>query len=794
MKYASVFIQNSVSKIDDLYLYKCPENLFIEIGMRVIVPFGRGNSTRIALVVKIHDNIEKVNYKLKTIINVIDYEPILEKDLIELGFWMSDRYLTTYSQSFSPIFPPGDVKKIKKIAKINGNIKLNDSQNEFIRLIEKNNYELDFLDGDEKLKNFLRVLIEKKVIEIDFKIDTIGGEKTQKYVKLSKNYLRKIGEKSLKITEKQSLIIKYLQEKIETSRANLLSDLKLSDAPLKSLVNKEIVELYDKFIERNPYKDKQKLESKILNDEQLKVLNGIFNSNKETDLIYGLTGSGKTEIYLKLAEEVIKAGGQVIVLVPEIGLTPQMIERFMGRFENKVSVLHSKLSTGERYDQWQKIKNGYVDVVVGARSAIFAPFKNLKLVIIDEEHDSSYRFHNALRYDTLEVAQKRMNILNGKVIIGSATPSIDSYYNALSGKYGLFKLKHRAVLGAKLPTVQIVDMRKELLRGNVSIFSEQLRNLIEEKLEKKEQIILFLNRRGFSNFVSCRSCGHVIKCDNCDISMTYHKNTNSLRCHYCGSTKKMVDRCHECGSKFIKQFGVGTQKVEEEVQKLFPNARIIRMDRDTTVRKNSYDNIYESVKNKEVDILIGTQMLAKGLDFENVTLVGIIAADLSLYISDYKATETTFELLTQVSGRAGRSNKGGDVIIQTYEPDNYSIVYSKNADYERFYNKEIGYRKEFNYPPFIKLVNIHLYSEFENKLDFMANEILNSFAGEIRGYKVEHTRIIKMPKIKNVFNRKITLKVDPDNLEELIEVIKRVLINNRLKLNKNNIFIEIEFI
>ncbi|SHH44041.1 replication restart DNA helicase PriA [Anaerosphaera aminiphila DSM 21120] len=793
MKYLNVFIQNNISRIDDLYTYMAHDEVDVEVGMRVQVPFGKGNRNKIGIVLSI-EREKKSEYKIKEIIEVLDYKPIIDEDLIELGFWMKNKYLTKYNQSFAPLLPPGDIKTIQRIANIKSDYTFLDSEVEFAEELVKNKYNLKFVDSNENFKLIVKKLIREEVLTISFKVDTVGGTKSQKAIKLRKDYLNTMSESKIKLSEKQLIVIEYLQKKGTVLKSELLQNLKISDSPVKTLENKNLIETIDKEIERNPYENVDEFKINVLNEEQVKAFRGILNSNKKVSLLHGLTGSGKTEVYLKLAEEAIRKNEQVIVLVPEIGLTPQMIDRFKGRFGESVSVLHSKLSQGERYDQWQKVKNGEVSVVVGARSAVFAPFDNLKLIIIDEEHDSSYKFHNALRYDTIEVAKKRMEMESGKVVLGSATPDINSYYRAQEGEYDLFELKKRAVIGAKLPNVQIVDMRNELIKGNTSIFSESLRGLISEKLERREQIILFLNRRGFSNFVSCRACGHVIKCDNCDISMTYHKNTNMLRCHYCGSTKKMVTRCPECGSKFIKQFGVGTQKVEEEVKKIFPNAKVLRMDKDTTVKKKSYDEIYKRVKDREVDVLIGTQMLAKGLDFENVTLVGVIAADLSLYISDYRANETTFDLLTQVSGRAGRSSRGGDVVIQSYNPENYSIIYASNADYLNFYKRELEVRREFNYPPFSKLVNIYFSSEDNSKIENLANRVLFEIGREISGFKVEYTRLIQTPRIKNIYKYKFTLKVDPNFIDKLTDIIKGVLIKNRKEINKSNIYVDVEFV
>lgn len=789
MKYVKLFIQNNISKIDILYTYKIKKEENIQLGMRVKVPFGRGNNPKIGIVVEIlEENIE--NFKIKEIIEVLDYEPILSKELIELGFFMKEKYLTTFNQAFLPLMPPGDLKTIVKTVEFDENYKTNNEDEK--ELFEKLKVDNIVENLDLKSKELLQNLIENKVLKVKFKVVTTGGFKTQKMVKLTKDYKDKL--EKYKVNEKQTQVIKYLEDLDNSKRSDILKDLSISDSPIKTLEKNKIVEIYDEIVERNPYDEEFHTENHILNEEQKNAVNGILNSKKTVSLLHGLTGSGKTEVYLKLAEEVLNKGAQVIVLVPEIGLTPQMIERFKGRFKDRVSVLHSKLSAGERFDQWQKIKNNEVDIVVGARSAVFAPFTNLKMIIIDEEHDSSYRFHSALRYDTKEVAIKRMNNLKGNVVLGSATPDVISYYNAKNDKYNLFELKSRAVKGASLPSIEIVDMREELAMGNMSIFSENLRALIENRLNNEEQIILFLNRRGFSSFVSCRNCGHVIKCDNCDISMTYHRSNNILRCHYCGSTKKMLRVCPECGSKYIKQFGVGTQQVEEEIKKLFPSARVVRMDRDTTTAKDSYDNIYNSVKNREVDILIGTQMVAKGLDFENVTLVGVIAADLSLFISDFRANENTFELLTQVSGRAGRSNKDGNVVIQTYNPENYSIIFSKESDYLGFYEHELKIREVFKYPPFSSLVSIYFKSNSEKYLDNISRKVLFEITREIKNFKAEATNIVAVPRIKNIYKVKFTLKVNPEDLAKLTNIIKRVLVSNGKIFEKYKIYSDIEFL
>ncbi len=765
----------------------------LKLGVRVVVPFGKGNRHEIAVVVGISDYIQDNSYEIKNVVEIIDFEPIVTEDLIQLGFWMSKKYLTPISQSFSPILPPGDMRKINRKIKI---LKqdLTAEEEKILKPIIENNCSLESFQKDENFKDSIRKLIKGKVIKLDFEIITIGGGKFQNFVKIKEDYIRVISENRLKLSEKQLLVIEYLSDKKEVKLSDMLRDLQISDSPVKTLESKGLLSIYKSRIERKTYDGQYKDNSHNLNIEQLQIYNSIIEDGSGVSLIHGLTGSGKTEIYLKLAKEITSGGGQVIVLLPEIGLTPQMIERFKGVFKDRVAVMHSKLSPGQRYDSWQRIKNGNVDIVIGARSAVFAPFDNLKMIIVDEEHDSSYRFHNALRYDAIDVAIKRMEILSGRTILGSATPDVCHYYLAKTDKYKLYELKKRAVTGARLPNTNVVDMRNELVQGNTSIFSSILSNQIDEKLKNKEQIILFLNRRGFSNFVSCRSCGYVIKCDNCDISMTYHRAMDILRCHYCGSTKKPVTVCPNCGSKYIRQFGIGTQRVEQEVQKNFKHARVLRMDRDTMSQKNSYDEIYEKMKNHEVDILVGTQMLAKGLDFDNVTLVGVIAADLSLFISDYRANETTFQLLTQVSGRAGRGKKEGEVVIQSYNPENYAVLFAKKSDYIGFYNTEIENRREFKYPPFVKMVNIYFISQEEKHLDQLAHLFLKELEKVLKNIYIEHTRIISLPKIKRQYRNKFIIKVRPGDLQGLTDKIREVMQLNEKTFEKYKTYIDVEFI
>ncbi|MDU6743010.1 primosomal protein N' [Peptoniphilus harei] len=778
--FADIFIENNFQKIDKLYTYIVKDD--VKPGMRVLVNFGK--SYRVGIVLFLHANYSGDHReKLKEIHSVLDDEPIISNELIRLGLWMKERYLVGYSKAFSPILPPGNLQKIKK--KIVVDKYPHGKDLEDLNSIDLSKY-FEELKEDEKA--IIKRLRAKGYIKYIY--DSLVTVKPKLV-----NYLRLAGDfdpKNLEgISEKQAQVFNFIKKEKDISRVDVMKNLNISYSPIKSLIKRNLIEEYKKEINRDPVEKTFKKNKLALNDEQQEALKSIRRTDKVVSLLHGLTGSGKTEVYLNLTSKVLEDGGQVIVLVPEIGLTPQMIERFKSWFGNEVAIIHSKLSSGERYDEYRKVLNDEVKVVVGVRSAVFAPFKDLKMIIVDESHDSSYEFHDNLKYDTIEVAINRMKG-RGKVVLGSATPSVESYFYAQKDFYNLCELNNRAKKGAFLPDTEIVDMRDELIMGNVSIFSRELREAIEEKLKNKEQIILFLNRRGFSNFISCRSCGEVIKCDDCDISMTYHKAKNRLICHYCGKTKPLPRVCPSCGSKFIKQFGVGTQRVEEEVQKYFPEARVLRMDRDTTGKKDSFEKFYEKIKNKEADIIIGTQMVSKGFDFEDVTLVGIVAADLSLYISDYKARERTFKLITQVSGRAGRASKKGQVIIQTYSPESEIIKYSAQGDYKDFYEYEIQERKTFLYPPYTKLIELEFSSYDENLTQIWAERFLHQMSLDLKGMDIMVTKFIKMPKIKNINKTKFSLKVKPKDLGLLIEGLKRVINNSKIE-EERKIILNIEF-
>lgn len=817
-KYAQVIIDNRASSTDKPYTYVMEPDMaeIIKEGMRVLVPFGRGNRIIKGIVIKTQDYYEK-DYKLKSIIDVIDDKPLISKDMIELSLWMSKYYLSPYLEAFQTALPPGDFKEVKTYVSLRENNDISFKENlsslerEILNLIKGkgNKIGLEIIKDIINNKNINKIindLEEKGLVETTLEVQTSVEKKYERYISLidkSISYdtmVNIIGKRSYKQLE----IGKFLLPIDEISLKELMEKTNSSLSTIRALEDKNIIKFFEKEVYRTPIKNNIKPYKKHkLSSDQKYCLDTILNSIKNKDnnnkfLIHGVTGSGKTEIYLQLVEEMIMMGKETIVLVPEISLTPQTIDRFVGRFGDNVAVLHSKLSYGERFDQWRKIKEGKVKIAVGARSAIFAPFNNLGLIIIDEEHETTYKSSMNPKYNTIEVAEKRCEQIGGYLIKGSATPSIESYYKSKNGEVKLLNLDKR-INNKKLPEVKIIDMREELNLGNKSIFSKNLYKAIEENLKKGKQTILFLNRRGYSTFVSCRQCGYVVKCSECDISMTYHMKDNKLKCHYCGLAINPPKICPVCKSKYIKYFGIGTEKVEQLTKSMFPRARVERMDMDTTLRKGSHESILEKMKNSEIDILIGTQMVAKGLDFENVTLVGIIAADTSLNLPDFKSSERTFQLITQVAGRAGRGDFEGKVIVQTYNPGHFSIQYAKEHDYIGFYNKEIVLRKEFNYPPFTNIISIVMYGENNGYVATKTKEVYNLIVGKMnkKGLNNLVNNIIgpfpaPLEKIKNNYRFQILIKCDDEYINQLKSIIEWVCIINRDRINFKGIKFNID--
>lgn len=592
---------------------------------------------------------------------------------------------------------------------------------------------------------------------------TTINKKMIKYVKLCSNSFPKLKPNQEKIVEYLRINGKVKKEEVNKISVSGVNTLIKNGIIIESLIEEYRLVTKDINKEKETFKltvEQQEAKNKILSQTQSSVF-----------LLHGVTGSGKTVVYMEIVEEMLNRGKDSIFLVPEISLTPQMVYHFKSRFGDEVAVLHSRLSEGEKYDEYRKIVEGKVHIVVGARSAVFAPFKNLGAIIIDEEHTTSYKQDNNPKYSAIEIAIERAKNNNAIVILGSATPSLETYARSIKGLYTLVELKHR-VNTNNLPLVEIVDMSKEKHRG--SIFSSRLITEVNKRLEEHEQIILLLNRRGYSSFITCSNCGYTAKCPHCDITLTYHKTSNTLRCHYCGYADKMNDICPSCGEKAIKTLGTGTEKVEEEIKKVF-NARVVRMDLDTTSKKGSHEKIITAFKNHEYDILLGTQMIAKGLDFSNVTLVGVINADTSLMIPNYRSNEYTFQLLMQTAGRSGRGEKNGSVIIQTFNPEHYAITLASKHDYIDFFKQEMEVRRKLSYPPYYYLIYIKVIGKDYNKISIESNKIASILTRELKNSKILGPTTCSVFKLNGLFRFGIIIKYKK---EEKMEEVLQSLVNH----------------
>ena len=664
-KYANIIVDISHEKLDKTFQYLVPEHMADEISVGVLVDIPFGHRTITGYVVELTDEAEFDVSRMKPIIGVKKDSVPIESQLIALAGWMRKNYGATMNQALKTVIP------IKQKTKA----------------IERKTLKL-LLNKEDALHTL--ALFEAK-----------------------------------HFTAKARLLRELMLEG-ELDYSVVTQKLHVSAATVKNLEQQNILEIEVSKEYRNPVNHlKADGYHLTLNNMQQAVVDKI-TANMDADipktyLLKGVTGSGKTEVYMELIAHTIEKGKQAIVLIPEIALTYQTVMRFYNRFGNRVSIMNSRLSQGERYDQYLRAKNGDIDIMIGPRSALFAPFSNLGLIIIDEEHENSYKSETVPRYHARETAIERARMNRASVVLGSATPSVDSYYQAQKGEFELLELTER-VQEKPLPSCEVIDLREELKNGNRSILSVRLQELMEDRLEKGQQMMLFLNRRGVAGLMSCRSCGHVVKCPHCDVSLSQHNNGRMV-CHYCGYEEPVPSVCPSCGSKYIGGFKAGTQKIEELVKRRFPKARVLRMDFDTTRTKDSYEQILQAFANQEADILIGTQMIVKGHDFPNVTLVGVLAADMSLHVSDFHAAERTFQLLTQAAGRAGRGDTPGDVVIQTYDPEHYAILMAKAQDYERFYEQEIMYRQFGFYPPVWNLLLVMCASEREDLLENVSQKL-----------------------------------------------------------------------
>lgn len=667
--YADIIINISHEALDRVFGYKVPFSLRKDIcvGQQVAVPFGRGNREQKGYVVNLSDTIDYDESKVKEILRIEKGAVSAESKMLQLAYWIRENYGSTMIQALRTVLPVQE-----KMAR--------------------------------KTKKYIELLLNRENAE----------KRLEDY--FSRHYVAK------------ARLLAKLMDESRITWEEAAKQLKISKSTIDRMVEEGVVHVVTEYYYRNPARQEvQQKTNIVLNARQQELMDelreDLLRDEHKTYLLHGITGSGKTEVYLAAIEEVIRRGQQAIVLIPEIALTYQTVKRFTQRFGNRVSILNSRLSKGEKYDQWLRAKEGDLDIIIGPRSALFVPFPNLGLIVMDEEHEGSYKSEQTPKYHAREVAIQKAKMEGASVILGSATPSVESYEKAQKGEYRLWELMQRAKK-AVLPKVYVEDLRQELKDGNRSMFSRRLRQLMEERLSRGEQIMLFLNRRGYAGFVSCRSCGHVMECPHCDVSMTYHRD-GRLRCHYCGYEQPMPDRCPECGSPYIAAFGLGTQKVEAAVHKEFPNARVLRMDMDTTRTKHGHEEILAKFAEGAADILVGTQMIVKGHDYANVTLVGIMAADLSLHANDYRAGERTFQLLVQAAGRAGRGQKAGEVVIQTYSPEHYSIQTAAKQDYQEFYRQEIGYRSILKYPPVWQMLVVFVSGITEEKVKNITDAIAN---------------------------------------------------------------------
>lgn len=778
---AQVIVDVAAYPVDRPFDYLVPQewHTLIEVGSRVKVPFGPRNV--LGFVVALQNETDVPMNKIKPVSQVLDIEPVLTEEMLEMAKWLKQQTICYEIDALQAMLPSALRAKYEKIVYATGEM---EAIPDPLRSFFNRNGKADFKSFEKAgLLHELKQAVKGGLVKIKNSVKQQGAVKEIRKVQIKQDLskLKKIEAEISKRAAKQKQLVRWMAERPGQVLLpdEVCNDAGVTMAVLQAVIEKGAAAFIKEEVYRDPFtKEIAKTDFLKLTGEQETALTAIAGAmdahSAETFLLQGITGSGKTEVYLQAIQHTLREGKETIVLVPEISLTPQMTERFRSRFGELVAVMHSGLSVGEKYDEWRKVQQGKVKVVVGARSAIFAPFKNLGLIILDEEHESTYKQEDSPRYHARDVAIWRSKYHKCPVILGSATPSLESFARAKKGVYTLLTLKKRA-MNQDLPTVHVVDLREELKLGNRSMFSLQLADAIRERLAKKEQTVLFLNRRGYSSFVLCRDCGTVVECPNCDISLTYHRFSEKLKCHYCGYEEYVPQACPECASDHIRFFGTGTQKVEEELHKLFPEARVLRMDVDTTSKKGSHELILDAFGRGEADILLGTQMIAKGLDFPNITLVGVLSADTSLHLPDYRSAERTFQLLTQVSGRAGRHDKAGEVIVQTYTPEHYAIELSKEQLYEPFYEREMNVRRQANYPPYYYLSLIQVSHEDV----MMAAEYAARATEYLRANLSFNVSIIgpttaSISRLQNRYRYQclIKYKVEPNLIPVLLQLIK----------------------
>lgn len=793
---AEVIVDVTTKAIDRPFDYRVPDRFkgLVKAGMRVVVPFGPRKIQ--GFVTKIKEETDVQSGNIKDIVDLFDLSPVLTDELLELSHWLTEKTLSYHITALQSMLPAAMKAKYEKEIQVLSAEELPQSLKELFGQQES----ILYADIPPEQLKPIQKHVQKGHLEVRYHVSQKSGKKKVRTLQIAvtKEKLEEKQKQLKKNAVKQKALLTFLFQANETTflAKDLQQQTGASSQTIKALIQEGLLtESYEE-IYRDPYRDREFTPSTPLDltaeqAEAAKPIHQAVSDDKhETFLLHGVTGSGKTEIYLQTIDHVLQKGKEAIVLVPEISLTPQMVQRFKERFGSNVAVLHSGLSTGEKYDEWRKIHRKEVKLVVGARSAVFAPFENLGMIIIDEEHESSYKQEEMPRYHAKDVAIERAGRHQCPVVLGSATPSLESYARAKKGVYTLLTLKRR-VNQQQLPHVSLIDMREELRNGNRSMFSEELMLRLKEVLERKEQAVLFLNKRGYSSFVMCRDCGYVEQCPHCEISLTYHRFQKRLKCHYCGHEAPVPAECPECHSEHIRYFGTGTQRVEEELTKVLPEARVIRMDVDTTSRKGAHEKLLTSFGNKEADILLGTQMIAKGLDFPDVTLVGVLSADTSLHIPDFRSSEKTFQLLTQVSGRAGRHEKAGSVIIQSYTPSHYSIELTKQHDYEAFYEQEMLHRRHQSYPPFYFLAMVTVSHEEVTKAAHVTDKIVQF----LKMNCTPNTRILgpaasPIAKIKDRYRYQCVIKYKREN--ELASLLRKIQDHYQKEMEQKQLMISID--
>ncbi len=765
---AEVIIDLKNKQVNRSFDYIIPSylNEIIKIGTRVKVSFG--NQTRTGFVINIKDHTDSKR-ELKEIIDTIDVKRVLNEEFVNIAKYIAENNFAFYATALETMIPTALKIKYQKVVRVIDKSKLNDELKEIFK--SRSELIIDNLSLDK------RELVYKNIDNENLLLDTkISKNRNEKYEEIIHFIDNGITPK----TPKQRGLYSYLEELNEDIELNsLIEDSGYSKLIIKSLEELGCISIYKREIEDSVSDTKIDYKKVNLNSKQRDVLDKIKLNNYDTYLLHGVTGSGKTEVYMRIIEKCLNLDKGAIMLVPEISLTPQITSLFKARFGNLIAILHSRLSIKDKYDEWKRIINNEVKIVVGARSAIFAPINNLGIIIIDECHESSYKQMNNPKYDAKEIASLRCKHFNAPLLLGSATPDVCDYYYALNGEYKLLVLPDRAN-GKKLPDAKIVDMREELKSGNNKVFSRELHNEIINTYNKNEQSILFLNRRGYSSFVMCRSCGEAIKCPHCDASLTYHKRTNTLTCHYCGYKINNPSICPNCGSDRIRFVGNGTEKILEEANRILPEARALRVDLDTVSKMSDYEMAYQTFKNHDADILIGTQMITKGLDFEDVTLVGVLNADIALQYPSFDATMTAFNLIEQVSGRCGRAKKDGNIIIQTYSPDNFVIKAASKHDYESFYNFEIERRRLQMLPPFSSMVELMIESKDASIAFEEAKKIVKRFKGLANLSKILGPAEAPLFKKNDIFRFVITIMAVEDVILDEIKKLYPMYQNDKM--------------